>query len=238
MRFQQLFKRLDHHVNRSSAWDTHAALSTLLEIVNLTTRTDVKSEVMKELERQNTVFTQFMDQPSVDTRRLESIMARQKSLIDELDAQQGQIAQVAANNEFLNTVKARAAVSGSTCSMDIPVYQYWLHLPIEKRREEIAAWVAPMQAVRNAIDLSMEVIRKSSTATEELATHGFYQQQLNPARPLQLVLVSYREPTSLFPEISAGKHRFTVRFLQQVSSNARAEQTTRDIRFLLTCCSI
>ena len=238
MRFQHLFRRLDHHVNRSSVWDTHAALSTLLEIVNLTTRSDIKSEAMKELERQNVALQQFVNMPSVDERRLASVMARQKELIHELDAQQGQIAQDAAGNEFLNAVKQRAAVSGSACTIDIPAYQYWLHTAIDRRREQIADWVAPMQTVRAAVDLILEAIRKSSQSSEELATRGFYQQNLNPARPLQIVLVSCKDPVAVFPEISAGKHRFTIRFLQQVSTSLRPEQTTRDIRFLLTCCCI
>ncbi|MDH3715518.1 MAG: cell division protein ZapD [Gammaproteobacteria bacterium] len=238
LRFQFLFRRLDHHLNRSSAWDTHAALSTLLEIVNLTSRFDIKSEVMKELERQNTAFQQFVDDPGVDDRRLASVMARQKDFIDALHGQKGQIAHLAAQNEFLGAVRQRAAVSGSTCSMDLPIYQFWLNTPIEKRREEISAWVEPMQTVRAAVELTLEAIRKSSSATEQLAARGFYQQNLNLARPLQLVKVSFRERLDLFPEISAGKHRFTIRFLEHVSVNKRPEQTQDDVAFLLTCCAI
>jgi len=238
LRFQFLFRRLDHHVNRSSAWDTHAALSTLLEIVNLTTRFDIKSEVMKELERQNTAFQQFVDDPGVDDRRLASIMARQKDLIDTLHGQKGQIAHLAAHNEFLGTVRQRAAVSGSTCSMDLPIYQFWLNTPIDKRREEVAAWIAPMQTVRAAVDLTIEAIRKSNSPSDQIAVNGFYQQNLNPGRPLQLVRVSFRDAVSLFPEISAGKHRFTIRFLKHISVDKRPEQTKDDVAFLLTCCAI
>lgn len=238
LRFQFLFRRLDHHVNRSSVWDTHSALSTLLELVNLTSRFDIKSEVMKELERQNTAFQQFVDDPNVDDRRLASIMARQKDLIDTLHSQKGQMANLAANNEFLGTVRQRAAVSGSTCSMDLPIYQFWLSTPIEKRREEIAAWAAPMQSARAAVELTLEAIRKSSPANQQLAARGFYQQNLNPARPLQLVRVSFREHVNVFPEISAGKHRFTIRFLRHISITERPEQAAEDVVFLLTCCSI
>ncbi|MDH3452077.1 MAG: cell division protein ZapD [Gammaproteobacteria bacterium] len=238
LRFQFLFRRLEHHVNRSSAWDTHAALSTLLEIVNLTTRFDVKSEVMKELERQHTAFQQLVDDPGVDDRRLASIMAKQKDLIDSLHDQKGQIAHLAAHNEFLGTVRQRAAASGSTCSMDLPIYQFWLNTPIEKRREQVAAWIAPMQAVRAAVDLTLEAIRKSNAPADQIASNGFYQQNLNPARPLQLVRVSFRDTVDLFPEISAGKHRFTIRFLRHVSVDKRPEQTKDDVAFLLTCCAI
>ena len=122
--------------------------------------------------------------------------------------------------------------------MDLPIYQFWLNTPIDKRREEVAAWVAPMQTVRTAVDLTIEAIRKSSSPSDQIAVNGFYQQNLNPGRPLQLVRVSFRDAVSLFPEISAGKHRFSIRFLKHISVDKRPEQTKDDVAFLLTCCAI
>jgi cell division protein ZapD len=40
-----------------------------------------------------------------------------------------------------------------------------------------------------------------------------------------------------FAEISGGKHRFTVRFMEMKDFD-RPFQTTRDVAFLLNCCAI
>ena len=40
----------------------------------------------------------------------------------------------------------------------------------------------------------------------------------------------------VFPEISAGKHRFTIRFLERGTLDERAHQTARDISFQLVLC--
>jgi cell division protein ZapD len=39
-----------------------------------------------------------------------------------------------------------------------------------------------------------------------------------------------------FPEISGGKHRFTVRFLQLTGYSNRPKQTKEDIEFEIACC--
>ena len=43
-------------------------------------------------------------------------------------------------------------------------------------------------------------------------------------------------PIDLYPEISGGQHRFTVRFLRWSGTGQRARQTDEDIEFLLALC--
>jgi len=40
----------------------------------------------------------------------------------------------------------------------------------------------------------------------------------------------------LLAEISGGKHRFTIRFMEQPDSSARPVQTKDNVRFVLHCC--
>ena len=46
------------------------------------------------------------------------------------------------------------------------------------------------------------------------------------------------DETAAFPEISAGRHRFTVRFMRQRLAEERPTQVTDDVSFRLTCCVI
>ena len=43
---------------------------------------------------------------------------------------------------------------------------------------------------------------------------------------------------AVYPEISGGKHRFTVRFYSQKSTATRAAQAPEDVTFDLQCCGI
>lgn len=52
LRLEQLFRRLLELMGRESALDHHFALATMFEIVEIASRTDLKSDVMRDLERQ------------------------------------------------------------------------------------------------------------------------------------------------------------------------------------------
>ena len=74
--------------------------------------------------------------------------------------------------------------------------------------------------------------------TEEVAQGGFFQQALDTSIACNLVRVGVPGGLTCFPEISAGRHRFTVRFLEQSNTQARPVQTTDDIAFVLERCVI
>jgi cell division protein ZapD len=67
---------------------------------------------------------------------------------------------------------------------------------------------------------------------------GFYQQPVDPNAVCQLVRVILPSELSVFPEISGGKHRFTIRFLEQATTAGRPAQTDQDIQFELQCCNL
>jgi Uncharacterized protein conserved in bacteria len=83
----------------------------------------------------------------------------------------------------------------------------------------------------------LTLIRQSVVPTHEHAPRGFFQQSLDPNLPYQLLRVSLPASASYFPEISGGKHRFTVRFLEQPCLEMRAVQTAHEVDFELARCA-
>ena len=51
-----------------------------------------------------------------------------------------------------------------------------------------------------------------------------------------LVRIVLSAAGGIYPEISAGKHRFTVRFVKWQGIDLRPVQVDRDVRFLLALC--
>jgi len=60
------------------------------------------------------------------------------------------------------------------------------------------------------------LIRDSATLRAELAIQGFFQRGLDGTAPNQLIRVLLPAGDGIFPEISAGRHRFTIHFLGSV----------------------
>lgn len=238
LRLEQLMGRFRHHAALNTPWDSHCALTTLIEIFNLTTRWDLKRDVMKELERQHANLSRLSADPAVDQGRLEGIVARQRELIDRLHAMTGQLGQHLKNNDFLNSVRQRSALPGGTCDFDLPTYHHWLARPWEERRAQMQEWIGPYDQVQEAIDLILQLVRESVPPQAKVARKGFYQQNLDPSQPYQMIRIDLPAGAEYFPEISAGKHRFTVRFLVQPDLDSRARQTSADVHFELRCCAL
>lgn len=62
LRLEFLFEQANAHTYRHSAWDSRAAINTLFDIINVFSRADLKTEIMKELERQ-AVFLENWQKP-------------------------------------------------------------------------------------------------------------------------------------------------------------------------------
>ena len=79
MRLEFLYQQLLYNCEQESDWATRATISSLLEIMAILSRGDVRSEVHKELDQQLQVLQRFQSQPGVDTRRLDNLV---RNLID------------------------------------------------------------------------------------------------------------------------------------------------------------
>jgi cell division protein ZapD len=237
LRLEFLFQQANHGLQHRSPWDTRASLTNLIEILNVFGRTDLKTEVIKELERLTAILSRLEANPDVDSTKLNVIMDKIDLLVDRLHSYQGQVGQELKDNEFLTAIKQRSSIPGGTCDFDLPVYHYWLKHAAEERDAQMRRWLSAFDTFRTAIDLVLRLVRESASIKQETASGGFYQQSLDTGTPYQLIRVSLPVDVDCFAEISGGKHRFTVRFME-MNGFDRPFQTNRDVAFTLNCCAI
>lgn len=237
MRLEFLFQQASHGLQHQSPWDTRSSLTNLIEILNVFGRTDLKTEVIKELERLTAILSRLETNPGVDNTKLNAIMDKIDLLVDRLHTFQGQVGQELKDNEFLTAIKQRSSIPGGTCDFDLPMYHFWLKHSAEERVTQMKTWLSAFDTFRAAIDLILKLIRESSTTSRVTASAGFFQQSLDTSTPYQLIRVSVPVELPCFAEISGGKHRFTVRFME-MNAFERPFQTSRDIDFLLNCCAL
>ena len=91
--------------------------------------------------------------------------------------------------------------------------------------------------VRDALTLLLSLTRSSSRPLQETATQGFFQQTLDAQRPTQLIRVGIADTLHMFAEISGGKHRFSIRFMD-CADWQHPTQVDRDVPFSLSTCLI
>jgi cell division protein ZapD len=106
------------------------------------------------------------------------------------------------------------------------------------RARHLHEWLTPFAPLWDAVALVLRLIRDSAVPQPEIAYRGFFQRGLDNNAPNQLIRVLLPLNEAIFPEISGGRHRFTLHFLEQPDPNQRAIQSTADIPFELACCAI
>ncbi len=237
MRLEQLFFRLDHFIAGQHTFDKQAAISVLMDILTIFGRNDLKSEVLKELDRHFQVLNKMAGNAGVDTDKLENILEELNLISKRLYQYNGKIGIKVLESNLFQSITQRSSIPGGACSFDLPGFHYWLEQEENILQQDLTEWTEPLVEIRIAIDLILKFIRQSGSATEELAVAGFFQLNLDQTKPFQIIKVAIENPCSSFAEISGGKHRFSIRFMKGGAlNNQRPVQIIEDVPFLLTRC--
>ncbi|NNF50903.1 MAG: cell division protein ZapD [Gammaproteobacteria bacterium] len=236
LRLEFLFEQAGYHAARDSVWSSRAAISNLLDILAIISRGDIRSDVLKELEKHATVLGQYQFRQDVDTGRLNALLETIASLRQSLGAAGGQLAQELKDNEFLNAVKHRSGIPGGTCEFDLPDYNFWLNRSHDARMKDFKNWLSSLEPLNSAIRELLWLTRESAQPTQEKAVGGMFQKSLEKGVSCQLIRVTMLPGGDCFPEISGSQHRFTIRFLDWQNIGSRPAQVSDDIGFYLACC--
>ncbi len=236
LRLEFLYQKMLYNLENEASWGTRATVSTLLEILAILSRGDVRAEVHKELDHQIAVLQSFKSQPGVDAGRLDSVMLTLSENRADIAAAGTQYLQPLKESEFLSAIKHRSAIPGGTCEFDLPEYSHWLRQPFERRQQDLELWTGMIRPLCDAVCEVMWLIRESAEPLDKVAINGMYQHSMQKDANCRMLRVTLPGGSSLFPEISGSQHRFTVRFLEWSSIESRAVQTGHDVQFQLAIC--
>lgn len=237
LRLEDLFEQMLHFSQHDGEWQNRAELGCLLDIIAISSRTDLRNEITKEIERHTKCLVIFAQNPKVDREKLEQSIEQLNRLNRQLLSSSGRIEQILSRVDLLKCLSQRNSIPGGTCDFDLPAYHFWLNKPLNIRRAQIQSWTTHLEPIRQSISLLLQFIRYSANPTQKIAHSGYYQQSLDGNQPVHLLRVSLNRESSFFAEISGGKHRFTVRFMLPLESE-RPSQTSDDIEFTLNICQL
>ena len=238
LRLEKLFRQYDFHLRQGSTWNNAIAIDSINELLSLTNRSDVKLEALKELERQHARLQRLSKRTQIDQTQLESLLDKQKNLITQLHSIQGQVGKSTQSVELLSAIRQKNSLPGCICDFDLAAYQFWQSLTDQIRRSHIQKWYEPFSVLDQSIHLILDILRHSVETSDEVATNGFFQKTIDNNQSIQLIRISIEPGSDCYPEISAGKHRFSVRFMSNKDPEKRPEQCNENINFKLSLCTI
>lgn len=234
-RLQSLFTMESNFQAQGNAAEYRNLLLRVLELHNLVARPELKNELIKEIEKRLLRLNKLKNIPGIDSSTLDVTLKSLSSTLTDLK----QIPTDTYTLELpyiLDTYKQRLSVPGGQFEFDLPAFQYWLNQDGSDCRKEILNAVSGFMPVITTIQLLLKLLRQSATAQTVSAENGIF--QLTDNNDYDLIIISIPQKMNVFPEISGGRHRVFIRFLEFNSPGEKPLQTNKNLRFNLTCCRI
>ena len=235
LRLEDLFDKLLYFCAQEHAYCHHTALLTLFEILEVTSRADLRSDLLQELERHKQTLQALRNNPQVSESALSGVLSEIERAQQDLNATTGKAGQHVRDNEWLMSIRSRAIIPGGTCEFDLPSYHAWLARDVATRAGDLQSWVAPMLQFHAALAIVLKLLRETAHRSKQVAAQGAFQQMLQ-GRTYALLQVSVDGALHAIPEISANKYMLWIRFTKQ-DREPKPRSMDQDVPFELALCA-
>ena len=236
LRLEHLFLNLSELMARELALDHHFALTTIFEVMDVAARADLKSDVLKDLEKQKQVLNSYRGNPAIAESVLNDVIEQIEHCFSMLNAQPGKAGQSLQENDWLMSIRSRIGIPGGTCEFDLPAYFAWQHRQASIRQVDMKRWSDTLAPLAQSIHLLLKLLRDSGAAQKVIALGGHFQQNLPQGRTFQLLRLSVDPELRLIPEISGNRLMISIRLMRHESDD-KLHTTSEDGAFEITLCS-
>ncbi|ABX38121.1 MULTISPECIES: cell division protein ZapD [Delftia] len=236
LRLEQLYRRLGELLSRAHSIDHHFALVTIFEIMDVAARTDLKTDVLKDLERHKSLLDSLRGNPDIAEHMLDQVSRHVEQCFAQLNAQNGKAGQSLTDNEWLMAVRSRIGIPGGTCGFDLPAYHAWQFHDPQVRLRDLEDWASTLTPLGQSLQLLLKMLRETGVPQWVAAEKGVFQQAMPPGRSFQLLRLRIDPALNLVPEISGNRLLVSVRLLRP-ESGAKPQPCSEDASFEVTLCS-
>tara|TARA_Y100000996_G_scaffold303774_1_gene241057 strand:+ start:306 stop:1079 length:774 start_codon:yes stop_codon:yes gene_type:complete len=232
LKIEYLFDRIFYFKNKEDRKDNYNALLALAQLYEILSRSDIKSELIREIETHNTYFIKIkkVAEAQADLSKLNSVLEKQDLLLK-------LIYNVESNYlDYLDDdVLCKTIIKNCFTTLQPASIEFWLTRDIVLRETQIDLWLEPLLFIKKSVDFILEIIRKSATFNDKLAEKGFFIEKLDPKKNILLVRVTLTSDLYYYPQISVGKQRLNIMFMSKDDKN-NLVRYKEDVPFILTTC--
>ena len=237
LRLEHLFKRLALLVGREAPVDHHYALATLFEIMDVAARADVKSDLLRDLDRYKHQFEGYRGNPAIHETVLVQVLERIEHAHQGLNQLHGKAGQALAANDWLMSIRSRISIPGGTCEFDLPAYYAWQHQPAPDRQGDLKQWAATLAPLYQALELMLGLLRDAGHPHMVAAPSGHFQHSMKEGRTYLLLRLRIDGSLGLIPEISGNRLMVAIRLMRQDADGKLKLASDADVGFELTLCA-
>lgn len=248
LRLEALFDNVAHFSSLDGAAENHAALVNLFEVLDVAGRTDLKMDLVQELERQRQTLLGFRNNPDISEDALSGALYEIEQASSALFTLNGKFGQHLRENDWLMSIKSRIHIPGGACKFDLPSYHYWLNQSVAARHAALEHWTKSILPVRDALGIILRLLRSSGREEHLTARNGQYQRMSGNSGmgggsggnsvTSQMVRIILARSEQSVPEVSANRYAINVRFMLPPEPDCKPRACERDVEFELAFCNL
>lgn len=225
---------VDTNINYSEI-NLRNLIARLLELHSLVSRAELKNELIKEIEKKHQKLSRLKKVANIDHTTLSNTIKHLEVSLNDLknissDAYSRPLAYL------IDAIKQREFAPGGQFDFDLPAYKFWLCSDPQQCYREAMDTISEYRPITDTISMFLGLLRQSAVPKSCVAENGFL--QLKDKHNSELLIVSLQNNQRIYPEISGGKHRVFIRFMQMDNIDNKPLQTKSDIEFSLKSCFI
>ena len=232
IKIEFLLNKIYYFKGKDDKSENYIALLALCELYEILSRSDIKSELIREIETQNSYFQSIKEMPQADSSKLNSVLEKQNILLKLIYSNEVNYLDHLGRDILFKTILKNCFTQLQPASID-----FWLSRDILIRETQIDLWLEPLIFIKRSIDFILEVVRKSGRFEDRMAEKGFFIEKLNPKKNVLLIRVTLTSDLYYYPQISVGKQRLTIMFMTKDDKNNLVPYQ-EDLSFILTTCSL
>jgi cell division protein ZapD len=235
---EQFTSLIDSHISEQRLNGECLTVGLLITLSDFINRSDLRKNLITELDHAGNAFNNFFGNPQVDMSNLERVVDTIKDHLTILRAPEYNPGLCLKNDQLIHQLRQKTSYQGAINKSDLPRYYFWTQQSNSEKASQIERWMSDILPLKRANELMLEIIRGSLETSFEMATQGFFQRTLSKDKVNYLLRFSLPIRLSVFPEASSGKHRFTVRFFHHCDTNSKPKQASDEIQFQLQICGV
>ena len=238
LRLELLFRRYDWFCEQDSPIAHQTAISALFDLLDATARSDLRNELIQELERQRQRLNVFQGNPDVNTELLNNTLEEIRQAISTVTDTVGKTGQSIRENQWLQIIRTRQTIAGGTCEFDLPQLHQWLNRPSEERRAELLGYVRPLDSIRLASALLLRFLREGTEKFSYTANKGIFQFPMTNRQLPALAQIWVPRELNVIPEVSANKYMLWIRFSRPDAEHKLHAVRSENIPFHMGICTL
>lgn len=238
LRLEVLDQQLKFAPAHRSAEPNRTAAHVVLSTLDLVFREDLRAHLLQQIYHLQRNYEVLRAHKDIRQEGLQAVLDEVEQFREELGQLNANAVRTLRFDPLISALRQRDSITDAAMTVDLPMYQWWLHAGVERCREDFQRWVQALSPLLDANRKFLGMLRQRGEYRDCEASQGSFTASIARDQELWLVRVGVPSEIPCFPQASGASDsgKVHLRFLQAPSGNNAGDLYRSNFAFKLAVC--